>query len=184
MNRIEDERIRFYLEHQARIREWAALEDEVQRFVHRFYRSLQHDLGATLRDGRISDDDVESFFAESDWPRVGLRRQSWPQDNEGPGVAMEWSRKKALFPPHGHLCFGVRWRAGFKSWPYDKSDHPGSPKGGGGWPAYRYFREAPKDKYWKGDNLKDYRKTLVEEILVAWNELAPLVDKAIGDPRT
>lgn len=29
MNRIEDEQVKFYLEHEARIREWAALERQV-----------------------------------------------------------------------------------------------------------------------------------------------------------
>ena len=53
MNRIEDERIKFYLEHEARIREWAGLEAEVCKFVDRFYRSLKGDLDAALRSGRI-----------------------------------------------------------------------------------------------------------------------------------
>ena len=39
----EDERIRFYLEHGARIREWARLENEVRNFVDQFYRSLNGD---------------------------------------------------------------------------------------------------------------------------------------------
>ncbi len=33
MNRIEDERIKFYLQHEARIREWAGLEAEAREFV-------------------------------------------------------------------------------------------------------------------------------------------------------
>ena len=41
MNRIEDEPIKFYLEHEAQIREWAALETEVAKFADRFYRSLK-----------------------------------------------------------------------------------------------------------------------------------------------
>ena len=44
MNRIEDEPIKFYLEHEAQIREWAALEAEVAKFVDRFYRSLKGDV--------------------------------------------------------------------------------------------------------------------------------------------
>ena len=48
MRRIEDERIRFYLEHMAIIREWAALKAEVSEFVHRFYRSLEDDLDAAI----------------------------------------------------------------------------------------------------------------------------------------
>ena len=41
MNRIEDEQVKFFLEHQVQIREWAALEAKVSKFVDRFYRSLK-----------------------------------------------------------------------------------------------------------------------------------------------
>ena len=43
MNRIEDEPIKFYLEHRARITEWAGLEAEVRKFADRFYGSLKDD---------------------------------------------------------------------------------------------------------------------------------------------
>ena len=70
MNRIEDERIKFYLEHEARIREWAALKGEVSAFVDRFYRSIRGDLDAALGSGKIADEDVESFFSR--WRRAGV----------------------------------------------------------------------------------------------------------------
>ena len=41
MIRIENEQIKFYFEHEARIREWAGLETEAIKFVDRFYRSLK-----------------------------------------------------------------------------------------------------------------------------------------------
>ena len=67
MNRIENEQIKFYLEHEARIREWSGLEAEVSKFVDRFYRSLKDDLDAAIKSGRIGDDGVESFLQEGDW---------------------------------------------------------------------------------------------------------------------
>ena len=75
MNRIEDEPIRFYLEHEARIREWAGLEAEVREFVDRFYRSIKGDLHAALRSGGVADDGVESFVDDTEaWRGLGLRR--------------------------------------------------------------------------------------------------------------
>lgn len=71
MKRIEDEPIKFYLEHRARIREWAGLEAEVRKFADRFYGSLKDDLDAALRTGQIADEGVESFFTNirttGDW---------------------------------------------------------------------------------------------------------------------
>ena len=98
MNRIEDEQIKFYLEHKVRIREWAALGAEVSRFVDRFYRSLEGDLDAALGNGRIADRRVEVFMADGDWPGLGLRRQDWPEGDEEPDVRLEWYRKSADFP--------------------------------------------------------------------------------------
>ena len=50
MNSIENEQIKFYFQHEERIREWANLETEVFEFVDRFYRSLKGDLDAALRE--------------------------------------------------------------------------------------------------------------------------------------
>jgi len=108
MNRIEDERVRFFLEHEERIREWAALKDEVSKFVHRFYRSLKGDLDAALKSGRIAEDGVRSFRVGGKWPGLGLRREGWPTGKDDPDVRLEWFRKSALFPPSGSLYCGVR----------------------------------------------------------------------------
>ena len=61
MNQIEDERIKFYLKHEPRIREWAGLEPEVREFVNRFYRSIESDLDEAVRGGKIAADGVELF---------------------------------------------------------------------------------------------------------------------------
>jgi hypothetical protein len=51
------------------------------------------------------------------------------------------------------------------------------------WPAYTNVAP-PVGKFWEGENLKEYRDCLVETILKAWKDLAPLVDKAVGHPRS
>ena len=53
MIRIENEQIKFYFEHEARIREWAGLETEAIKFVDRFYRSLKGALDAAVGNGRL-----------------------------------------------------------------------------------------------------------------------------------
>lgn len=181
MNRIEDEQIKFYLEHEARIREWAALEAEVSKFVDRFYRSLEGDLDAALRSGRIVDNGVEVFLADGGWPGLGLRRQDWPEGDEEPDVRLEWYRKSAGFPPTGYLACGVRTSVKEYRVHFPKEVRPAYPRYSPGWPAWRNV-DPPVGRFWEGENLKQYRKYLVETILTAWKDLAPLVDEAVGHP--
>ena len=102
MNRIEDEPTRFYLEHEALIREWAGLEAGVRKFADRFYRSLEGDLAAALRSGRIADDAVESFFMEyPSYRGLVLRRHDWPKRSEDPDVRLEWKRERVRFSDGG-----------------------------------------------------------------------------------
>lgn len=178
MNRVEDEQLRFFFKHEARIREWAALEEEAHKFVHRFYGSLQGDLDAALKEGRFPGDEVESCRHGGPWPVVGLCRRTWPRGNDDPKVLLEWSRKTALFPPQGWVACGVRWPGGVGRSPFDKArtDYRKSSKW---WPAYRDV-DPPADGFWEGDNLGRYRACLVETLLTAWTDLAPLVDEALG----
>ena len=179
MNRIENEQIKFYFKHEARIREWAAIENEVNKFVDRFYRSLKVDLDTVLESGRIADSGVESFFVGGNWPGLGLRRQDWPKDDENVDVRLEWGRKSACFPPHGHLICGACTGVKEHRVPFTKEARPAFPLQNTWWTAYKNV-EPPVGKFWEDDNLKEYRNQLVETILQAWKDLAPLLDKAVG----
>ena len=181
MKRIEDERVKFYLEHQERIREWAALEGEASKFVHLFYRSLRGDLDAALRSGRIAEDDVRSFRVGGNWPGLGLHREGWPKGEADPDVRLEWVRKSALFPPHGPLYCGVRTNVERYRLPFTKETRPAYPRSNRWWPASQDL-DPPKGRFWEGDNLKEYRTYIVETILTAWKELAPIVDEVVGHP--
>ena len=181
MNRIEDERIKFFFQHEERIREWAGLETEVIKFVDRFYRSLKRDLDDAIADGRIADDGVEPLLVEGPWPGVGLRRKEWPEGDGDPVVRLEWSLKRTAFPPRGWLVCGVRTTVNDYKLPFTKEARPGFPQQSAPWPAYREL-DPPKDRFWEGDNLKAYRDHLVETVLTAWRDLAPLVDEAVGHP--
>ena len=182
MNRIEDERIKFYLEHETRIREWAGLEPEVSKFADRFYRSLEGDLAAAVRSDRIADSEVEVFLNDVDypeWPGLVLRRQDWPEGDEDPDVRLQWTRKDARFSAGGGLICGVRANVKRYRMPFTKEARPGYPRSGRWWPAYRDV-DPPIGRFWEGDNLKEYREHLVETVLGAWNDLASLVDEAVG----
>ncbi len=184
MNRIEDETIKFYLEHAHQIREWAALEAEVVKFADRFYRSLKGDIDSALRAGRIADEDVESFLCEEgDWRGLGLRRQDWPRGSEDPDVRLEWYRKSARFSPDGDLACGVRTSKDRYKQPFTKERCPAYPHHSGSWPAYANV-DPPVGRFWEGDNLKGYRERLVDTLLNAWRDLAPLVDEAVSRPRS
>ena len=173
MNRIENERVKFFLEHEARIREWANLETEVFEFVDGFYRSLKGDLDEALRSGRIADDDVESFLVEG---RLGLRRQGWPRGEQRVDVRLGWDRK-SRFPPRGWAACGAFGKGLEEA--FRKEAHPAFPHHSLPWTAYKH-PDPPADKYWEGDNLEEYRRYLVETILEAWEDLAPIVDEAVG----
>ena len=125
MNRIDDEAVKFYLEHEAQIREWAGLEDEVRKFADRFYRSIRGDLDAALRSGGLADDGVESFLHEAgDWRGLGLRRRAWPMDNEDPDVRLQWHRKRVRFADGDHLICGVRTKVPRYGQPFTKETRP------------------------------------------------------------
>ncbi len=179
MNRIENEQIKFYFQHEERIREWASLETEVIKFVDRFYRSLKGDLDTAVRSRKIVDDGVESFLDETQWPGLGLRRRDWPKSDEDPDVRLEWSTKAAFFPPHGSLICGVRTTVKEFKQLFTKEARPAYPHQNSWWPAYKNV-EPPVDNFWEGDNLKEYRNHLVATIVNAWKDLAPLVDEAVG----
>ena len=179
MNRIDDEPILFYLEHQDRIREWAALEAEVRKFADRFYRSLRTDLDTAFSSGRVKDDDVEVFFHEDGhWPGIALRRQGWPKADEDPDVRLEWDSRKVRFAPDGDIYVGVRtkrYREVFTSEACPGYREKSTPW----WPVLATI-EGPSGRFWEGDGLEKYRRRLVDTVLSAWNDLAPLVNEAVG----
>ena len=180
MNRIEDEQIRFYLEHESRIREWAGLEVQVSEFADRFYRSIRDDLDDALGRGELADTDVESFSDEQSkgWPGIGLRRKG----TNDPDVRLEWNRKSARFSRDTNLICGVKTDVESYRKPFTKERRPGYPLQTPLWPAYAYV-DPPTGRFWEGDNLEEYRRYLVQTILTAWRDLAPLVDEGLRIPQ-
>ena len=179
MNQIEDERIKFFFEHETRIMEWAELVDEVSEFVDSFYRSLEGDLVRALRNDNITYSGVEVFLTDGNYSGLGLRREDWPEGDQEPDVRLEWHRKPALFSEDGWLICGVRTNVNDYRVHFTKAARPDYPEALPWWPSYRYV-DPPKDRFWEGDNLKEYRAYLVKTTLKAWSDLSSLVDEAVG----
>ena len=179
MNRIENEQIKFYFQHEERIREWANLENEVIEFADRFYRSLKGDIDAAVKNGEIAEDGVDSFLHEAPYGGLSLRRHNWPERSEDPDVRLEWYTKRPCFSPNAHLICGVRTTVEEYRRPFTKEARPAYPHQNSWWPACKNV-EPPAGKFWEGDNLKKYRNHLVATIVKAWRDLAPLVDQAVG----
>ena len=195
MNCIDDERIKFYFKHEDRIKEWVAIKDEVAEFAHRFYLSLQADVDEAIEEKRLSPDwEAESCVRrdeKSKWYFVGLRRKTWP-DRAGefsPKIIMEWHRIKGGFSwgyrwcgAHiGHVekpdqfdpCVDSDGREIVSSDIFKKYKKGADPR----WFLWRHL-QLPDPNFWKGYRLVTYRKQLLDQLLEAWTDLAPLMDEA------
>ena len=180
MNRLEDERLRFYFEHEAQINEWAEIREDALIFSHEFYLAVRPPLDEALRQAGTGD--VESFVGEerSGWPGIGLRRSDgWPTADGDPDVRLEWQRWHSLLTMAEGRWVGIRTNTE----QYRHLIVERSPRGyeddRGRWPAYKYL--PPVDaKFWKGDGLERYRALLVSELIEAWRVLSPIVDEAVG----
>lgn len=107
---FDDERVRFYLRHRARLEEWAGLRSEAVAAVHAWLVGLRPDvkrlaseLGPdVLVQARVSDD--------TDWPSFLLFRSAWPVRSEGPAacVALEWGRRRVVLHDDDWPYVGLR----------------------------------------------------------------------------
>lgn len=194
MNCIDDERIKFYLKHQDRIKEWAAIKNEVNEFAHRFYLSLRDDINGAITEN--PDWEAESCVRRDEntkWPFVGLRRTTWPYKpgEFSPKIVMEWHRPGTGFsgwlvcgvhvgdhveePKRFDLCVDSDGRRKVVPSAPVLKEYPKGPNPS--WFKYRSL-ESPHPGFWEGDGLVEYRKQLLDQLLKAWTDLAPLMDKA------
>ena len=194
MNRIDDERIKFYLEHEDRIKEWVAIKKEVAEFAHRFYLSLRDDIDKAICQECLSPNwEAESCVRRdenSQWPFVGLRRTTWPYKagEFSPKIVMEWHRTLRFSPRNpwcgahiGHVeeptqfnpCVDSDGRENIPPDVLKKYKKGADPS----WFRWRYL-QPPDPNFWKDDGLVEYRKQLLKQLLEAWTDLAPLMDEA------
>lgn len=168
MKRIEDERIRFYLKHRQQIEEWVRVGEELPGFVREFYASL-----------RIPEIACETGIKieYENWG-IRLRRPKWPKP-----VAIElgWVNNISWRDNAQEVWCGIS--LGEKSLYYDwlsrqviKGYDRSSTRWG--YPAYKGIGP-PSGNSWEGDNLEKYGNSVIEALLQAWSNLAPLVDEAV-----
>jgi hypothetical protein len=187
MNRIDDPRVRFYLEHQRLIEEWAAVRKDLIATAHSFYLSI----GQMLED-RAPDigPDVLVSISDAAWPRVGYHRFGWPlsaDDQPAVGIYFEWKRGTSTFTD-GWRGVGVRvdtgdpkgngLRESIASQIRESRAKAGFPKSSSVWVAYTDIKPPTRTDYW--DDLGPYAKSIVEIIESAWNHFSSAVDIAVS----
>ena len=191
MNRIEDDRVAFYLKHQERIEEWAALAEDSSEIAHDFLCSLADDLnqlvvhlGATVR--------LDNDSAHASWPSYLLALPEWYASSTGDlraAIALGWHKDSSL-------CFTIPNRCAVTGvWANKDLD-------GGGelskelkatfmeagilrerglstsvwWPAYQ--SQIAKGEFWK--DLLPYRKQILDSIRCVWTDFMPHLQKVLA----
>ena len=187
MKRIEDERIRFYLKHRRQIEEWSRVgRDDLPKFAHEFYASLWGDLPHQARARGIDiDKDVKIIGSQNAGDlHIRLRRRNWPEtgeDKQDPSVKLRWN--KVSFAREEVWC-GIRAKQGTlgrQALDMARANHPNAKdyqRSDSYYPMYRYL-DPPSGNFWEGDNLEKYGNSVIEALLQAWSDLAPLVDEAV-----
>ena len=107
MNRIEDDRLLFYIEHARQIREWAALGDEVRDAAHEFLTGVYHRF--EYRDDLPADAIARSSGIDTDFPHLTLHLATW-QDEAGKPLArvgLSWHKRAVGLDPRSAPYVGV-----------------------------------------------------------------------------
>jgi hypothetical protein len=182
---LDDERVRFYLRHRARIEQWAALRSEVALAVDEWLLGLQPDvvlLASKIGGGATYHADVTD--PDEKWPKLGLRRPSWPSAEGVPSVwvALEWmSGKTTLYniAPYVGLVGSRETALGAairSSEALQEAKRARKSSSNQGWHAVGDCifpdPEFPASK-------DQYRDGLLKELREAWKSYAPVVDGAV-----
>lgn len=186
MNRIDDERLLFYLRNRELIDEWAAIRDDLMRAANAFYLSIGTELAERAVD---LGGDVLVNMEDGTWAQVGLHRDSWARgDSDAPVIAinLEWNSKSAGFT-HTHRICGLRAsvaaeggapiHAAVTERIASERARLGFPRYSRDWPAYRDIADPSGDEWWT--DLKPFRTEIVDAIVDAWDKLSGYVDDVL-----
>jgi hypothetical protein len=186
MDRIDDERIQFYLRHEDQIDEWADVRADARQLAHRFYLSLEDDLAATAVE---LGGDVVARSDDLPWGRASLFRESWTDGAGSPivVVALEWRREDTGFR-HGWRVVGVRCErdtAAQRRLRDEIAELAVGPARAGGyrqdkryWPVQRPVSGAGGNSYWT--DLGPLRQALVDQVVEAFETFAGVIDDALA----
>jgi hypothetical protein len=191
---LDDARLRFFLEHQEQIREWAALAGEVQEKVEGLLRELRVDL---VDEPRVAELGIRiATNVSGEYPTgPALYRPAWASGlDETPDVAiaMGWDGRvdpAGVWPKTSRPYVGVlashhsdRGRAIEASIRNVALGHINDePKflKGSHWIVYRPL--APNKDWWR--DIPAWRAWLADQLLATWSRWAPLVDEAVAGDR-
>jgi hypothetical protein len=185
MNRIDDQRVAFYLRNQARIEEWAGLASSVSTEAHTFLCSCSDDLSQLAADV-APDARVESFL-DSAWPKLLIVSPTWFLENDPVprlGIGIEWHKTSKLgftVPErcaftgvwvNNHMADGPELSSKLKiAFAQSGLMKPRALTSTTWWPAYRW--EKASGEYW--NDLSAYRAQIVESVRLCWKDFEPLV---------
>lgn len=191
MNRIDDDRVAFYLKHQQRIDEWAALATDALALTHRFLCSCEGDVTAMAEQ---LGHDVRPFISlEEKFPKLFLHRSSWlpaADSSEPPRVAIgiEWIPATVSFAVREKTAYAGVWvRQEISGGPelHARLSEAFREAGLTGqsrlewsktwWPAYRW--EPARGDFW--DDLRPYRTQLVESVRFFWETFEPTISTIV-----
>lgn len=192
MDRIDDPRLRFYLERKAQIQEWAAIGKEERRAADQFLRSLSNDVEQELA-GRGSD--LVAFSGKYDGEaQVGVARAPWLGDGHRPRVSASigWYPGSVTFADASATAWvGLSARIDGDHLHTRRAVHSAL----NGWDCPDGFKVyAPADRMWFGaryepigdtpdwDDLSGYRRRLVTSLFEVWDAAVPVFDAVLRNP--
>lgn len=189
MKKIEDERIKFYLEHRDLIDEWSKISEEIPRVCGEFMWALSEGVAALAE--RLGPDVnvYEGKSEKSDNPKIFLYRESWYSGGDhryenrvDVGIGVEWHKK--------HVDFGLpRKRPYVGIWTNDRNTRGESAhkvlsdkidgKNSFSYWVTRTYIAPEQDDFW--NDLQSYATLLLKNIEEAWNRYAEGVDEALSE---
>lgn len=178
MERIEDERLLFFIEHAAQIRQWAALESEVRDLVDRFLTDM---VKRWLKRDPVIQGALHASAGGEQWPRYDLYRPVWLHDGKPMvSVSLEWHSRRVGLDPDVMPTVGARVRSNTKGGPERRQDLQAAlaahRKTTGGdsnkyWAAFRRVTPAPDDP----GNLDAFETRLCDALEEEWHAtIAPI----------
>jgi hypothetical protein len=171
MDRIEDERVLFYLKHKDLIETWAGVKKDVATAANRFYMSLASDLKQRAPD---LGDDVRVWVREGAWSSLGFYREPW-YGVTGPLISATFEWHSSATFNDGTRYVGLRSHTeeegGVALLPHAKREVKDATgiagfKVGQNWPAYRNAPSPASGAFW--EDLSEFRADLVEAVVESW----------------
>jgi hypothetical protein len=192
---LEDDRLQFFLENRDLIRTWAALEVEVSAAVDEELRRLGEDVQAAAASAGIELAVAERVAGRS-FVAPMLYGAGWRSpDGDGPNVAVGIGWDGKVFPTGGWPGISLPYVGLLASHTTERGRQIETAlrpiavrelvetrlyKKGSDWIAYRFI---PAKDDWYLD-IGAWRTWVVQELLRAWRDCAPTVDRAIASLST